>query len=103
MSNSKKKETKDRLEIMNKSNDGFYIASEDLKSRGPGDLFGIRQSGDIDFGLGDIFTDSSELKNASDCARKYFENGYNLSEGEKHVITHKMEEYTRKCLNKLNI
>lgn len=39
-----------RLEILNKSNDGFYIAGEDLKLRGPGDLFGIRQSGDMEFG-----------------------------------------------------
>ena len=39
------KEAKERLEILNKSNDGFYIAEEDLKLRGPGDLFGIRQSG----------------------------------------------------------
>ena len=37
-----------KIEILNKSNDGFYIA-EDLKLRGPGDLFGIRQSGDLDF------------------------------------------------------
>ena len=34
-----------RLDILNKSNDGFYIAGEDLKLRGPGDFFGIRQSG----------------------------------------------------------
>ena len=33
----------------NKSNDGFFIAEEDLKLRGPGDLFGIRQSGDLEF------------------------------------------------------
>ncbi len=103
MSNSKKKETLDRLEIMNKSNDGFYIASEDLKSRGPGDLFGIRQSGDIDFGLGDIFTDANELKNASDCVAKYLDGEYRLSESEMRVIRQKMEEYTRKCLNKINI
>ena len=44
MSGSKAKETKKRLEILNKSNDGFFIANEDLKLRGPGDLFGIRQS-----------------------------------------------------------
>ena len=45
MSGSKGKETKKRLEVLNQSNNGFYIASEDLKLRGPGDLFGIRQSG----------------------------------------------------------
>ncbi len=71
MSNSKGKETKQRLEILNKSNDGFYIASEDLKLRGPGDLFGIRQSGDLRFTLGDIFTDAAILKEACEAAEEY--------------------------------
>jgi ATP-dependent DNA helicase RecG len=63
------KDTKERLEIMNKSNDGFFIASEDLKLRGPGDLFGIRQSGEISFKIGDIFNDASILKKANDAAK----------------------------------
>lgn len=103
MSGNKRPETKKRLEIMNQSNDGFYIASEDLKSRGPGDLFGIRQSGDLDFGLGDIFQDAAELKNAGDCAGKFMEGKYQISETEKRIILEKVEEYTIKCLNKLNI
>ena len=61
MTGSKAKETKKRLEILNKTNDGFKIASEDLKLRGPGDLFGIRQSGLMDFGLGDIYQDAAIL------------------------------------------
>ena len=71
MSNSKGKDTRKRLEILNQSNDGFYIASEDLKLRGPGDLFGIRQSGDLQFSLGDIFTDAQILKDACEAAEKY--------------------------------
>ena len=71
MSNSKGKDTKKRLEILNQSNDGFYIASEDLKLRGPGDLFGIRQSGDLQFTLGDIFTDAQILKDACEAAELY--------------------------------
>lgn len=55
-----------RLEILNKSNDGFYIAGEDLKLRGPGDLFGIRQSGDMEFKIGDIYNDSAILTKASE-------------------------------------
>lgn len=103
MTNSKKPETLKRLEIMNKSNDGFYIASEDLKTRGPGDIFGIRQSGDFDFGLGDIFTDSVELKNASECAKEFLAGEYNLTAAEEKAINTKMTEYTRKCLYKINI
>ena len=68
ISGNDSKETKQRLDIMNKSNDGFYIASEDLKLRGPGDLFGIRQSGDISFKIGDIFNDAKVLKKANDAA-----------------------------------
>ena len=68
MSGSKGKETRKRLEVLNKSNDGFYIASEDLKLRGPGDLFGIRQSGILEFRMGDVFQDSAVLGQASEAA-----------------------------------
>jgi len=67
---SSSREAWERLEILNKSNDGFYIASEDLKLRGPGDIFGIKQSGDMDFKLGDIFTDASLLKDAAEAVKK---------------------------------
>ena len=73
MSASKSKETKERLDILNKSNDGFFIASEDLRLRGPGDLFGIRQSGILDFKLGDVFQDSQVLQQASKTANLILE------------------------------
>ena len=50
-----------RLKILNTTNDGFKIADEDLKLRGPGDLFGIRQSGDMDFRVADIYNDADML------------------------------------------
>lgn len=68
MSSSKSKETRERLEILNKTNDGFKIAGEDLRLRGPGDLFGIRQSGLMDFRLGDIYQDAKILKDANEAA-----------------------------------
>ena len=68
MSASKSKETKERLEILNHSNDGFQIASEDLRLRGPGDFFGIRQSGLMDFKLADVYQDSNILKMANEAA-----------------------------------
>lgn len=68
MSASKSKETKERLSILNKSNDGFKIASEDLRLRGPGDLFGIRQSGLMDFRLGDVYQDAAVLQMANEAA-----------------------------------
>ncbi len=66
VSANEKKQTMERLGILNKSNDGFFIASEDLKLRGPGELFGVRQSGDFAFEMGDIYTDAGILKQASD-------------------------------------
>jgi ATP-dependent DNA helicase RecG len=68
VSTSDKPETVKRLKILNESNDGFYIASQDMKLRGPGDLFGIRQNGDMQFVLGDIYQDSSLLQCAGDWA-----------------------------------
>ena len=65
---SEDSEKNKRLEILNKSNDGFYIASEDLKLRGPGDIFGLRQSGLMEFAIGDVFTDADILKEASEAA-----------------------------------
>jgi ATP-dependent DNA helicase RecG len=55
-----------RLEILNKSNDGFEIAAEDLKMRGPGDFYGIRQSGEMNFSIADIYQDADILSMVSD-------------------------------------
>ncbi len=60
----------DRLKILNHSNDGFFIAQEDLRMRGPGDLFGIRQSGDMCFELADIYQDGKFLQEISQSADK---------------------------------
>ena len=54
-----------RLSILEKTNDGFEIAEQDLKLRGPGDLFGVRQSGEMGFHLADIYEDADILRLAS--------------------------------------
>lgn len=59
------KDTMKRLEVLNNSNDGFKIADEDLKLRGPGDIFGIRQSGEFGFTIGDIYNDAQILREAA--------------------------------------
>jgi ATP-dependent DNA helicase RecG len=66
--------TRERLNVLNQSNDGFAIAKEDLRLRGPGDFFGIRQSGEMDFTLGDIYQDADILTLArnhlTECKKK---------------------------------
>lgn len=62
MTGSESKKSKERLAIMAKTNDGFEIANEDLKQRGPGDFFGLRQSGMPGFKIADIYEDSDMLK-----------------------------------------
>lgn len=64
-----------RLEILNQSNDGFYIASQDLKLRGPGDFFGVRQSGDMQFELADIYTDAKLLETAGEAVNEFISSG----------------------------
>lgn len=80
MTASKSDETKERLEILNHSNDGFFIAGEDLRLRGPGDLFGIRQSGILDFRLADVFQDAGLLKCAAEEAGNILEKDPGLNE-----------------------
>lgn len=73
--------TMERLKILLESNDGFYIADKDLSLRGPGDLFGIRQSGELGFVIGDIYQDSSILIMASQYLDDiYSKNGIFLSD-----------------------
>ena len=71
MSGKKDKDVMERLMVLKESNDGFYIAGEDLKRRGPGDFFGIRQSGEMLFKVGDIYNHSDMLKAAQEIYREY--------------------------------
>ena len=103
VSGNKSKKTKDRLEILNKTNDGFKIAEEDLKLRGPGDFFGVRQSGNFDFGIADIYTDAKVLKSASEAAGEVLDKDPELELEENRYLAEKVSEYTVKCLEKLNI
>lgn len=86
---SDKKESLNRLEILNKSNDGFFIAGEDLRLRGPGDLFGIMQSGSLPFRIGDIYNDADLLKLTSECVDNLLEKDQYLDNLEnRYIKTH---------------
>ena len=94
ISTSDTKETMERLQILNHSNDGFHIASEDLKLRGPGDIFGIRQSGEFAFVLGDIYTDANILKEASDAVEQLLVSDPELTDDDSLALVNYFKEHT---------
>lgn len=96
-------ETRKRLEILNHSNDGFYIAGEDLKLRGPGDLFGIRQSGLLEFRLGDIYNDSDVLKAASQAVSQILELDPMLTLPQNRALFQRLEAYMSEKLESLSL
>lgn len=95
VSTKEQKETMERLQILSKSNDGFHIASEDLKLRGPGELFGIRQSGEFSFALGDIYSDAGVLKQASDTVEELLADDYLLQKEENQALRMHYENVPR--------
>ena len=64
-------EVTSRLKVLEDSNDGFFIAGEDLRMRGPGDFFGIRQSGDMQFNIADIYNHADMLRLAQEILDKH--------------------------------
>ena len=93
MTASKSDETKERLDILNHSNDGFFIAGEDLRLRGPGDLFGIRQSGIMDFKVGDVFQDSLILRQAAEAAGEILREDSKMEKPENTRLFAALEKY----------
>lgn len=91
ISGSKKQETMERLSILNKSNDGFFIANEDLRLRGPGDFFGVRQSGILDFILADVYDHADLLKMADEAIKVLMVNGWHPSKMDSPKLRQKME------------
>lgn len=64
----------ERLKILTETNDGFKISEEDFKLRGSGDLFGVRQSGDMNFKLANIKNDYDILLRAKSDSDEYLKN-----------------------------
>lgn len=95
--------TSKRLKILNESNDGFYIAGEDLKLRGPGDLFGIRQSGLMEFKIGDIYNDAGILKNASEAAGEILTLDFDLILPQHKALKEHLKGYMSEELENLGI
>lgn len=92
-----------RLQILNKSNDGFFIASEDLKLRGPGDLFGIKQSGVLEFGIADVFRDADIMKQASEAAGELMALDFYLELPQNQCLKRRLDQYTSRQIENLSL
>lgn len=100
---SDSKESGKRLDVLNKTNDGFKIASEDLKLRGPGDFFGIRQSGDMEFQLADIYQDARLLQDASQEAARILAVDAGLELPEHAGLRERIRQYFDRQPERLNL
>ncbi len=80
MDSTEGNEPNKRLSIMNTSNDGFFIANEDLKLRGPGDIMGIRQSGEANFRIADIYNDADLFVSCKKDIERLVEEGYTFEQ-----------------------
>jgi ATP-dependent DNA helicase RecG len=103
MSDSKNETTKERLQILKESNDGFYISEQDLKLRGPGDMLGVRQSGDMGFAIADIYADASVLKLASDMSSELLLADPELANEGNKGIKEKLKEYMNNGFCRINL
>ncbi len=99
VSDSESETAKERLAIMKKYSDGFKIADEDLKQRGPGDFFGNRQHGLPDLKVADMIGDMETLKLCRKCADEILERDFNLDLPEHQPILNQINNMFRKTAN----
>lgn len=90
------KQIRERLDILCRSNDGFEIANRDMQLRGPGDLFGVRQSGLLDFSLADIYTDADTLQQANEAVGALLEKDPLLEATEHSALREKYDRLVQK-------
>lgn len=95
--------SKKRLDVVGKSNDGFYIASQDLKLRGPGELFGLMQSGIPVFSFSDIFNDSKIFDDAKSAVDDINDRSVEIYADEADMLSQKIEGYQKEFYNKINL
>ena len=80
-----------RAEIMEASNDGFYIAEKDLELRGPGEIFGVRQHGIPEFKVGDIGRHFKIMEIAGSEAKKLLTDDPLLEKAENQKLKEKIK------------
>jgi ATP-dependent DNA helicase RecG len=100
---SKSKVSKERMEVMQKTNDGFVISEKDLSLRGPGEFFGTRQHGLPDLKIANLYTDMDILKASQEVAIKMLEKDRNLSSPEYRMLKEKISERFQTQANDLSL
>lgn len=91
-SSSDSQDARARLDVMCKTGDGFKIAEEDLRLRGPGDFFGSRQHGLPEMKIADLSYDMDMLKTAQNAAFELIEDDKNLQKPENSKLRERIEE-----------
>ena len=92
-----------RLEVLASTDDGFKIAEEDLKLRGPGEFFGERQSGEFAFTAGDIYSDSGVLKEAAEAVQEIRRKDPELKSEENAPLRRRLSKFTEEKLEKIGL
>tara|TARA_Y100001970_G_C14222791_1_gene853687 strand:- start:66 stop:2141 length:2076 start_codon:yes stop_codon:yes gene_type:complete len=90
-----------RLKIMENNNDGFLIADEDLKMRGPGEFFGTRQSGFFKFRIANMINDGNIIRRARETAFKIIKEDPSLKSPKNKIISRLFNKYYKTQINKL--
>ena len=98
----KSAESRQRLKTMQETNDGFKIAEEDLKIRGPGEFFGTRQHGLPEFKIGDIINDYDIIKLARADAFDLVREGNESKDSKKHMLLKRIMESFKDKLDLIN-
>ena len=103
LSDSKGENAKKRLKVISSTNDGFKIAEDDLKLRGPGDFFGVRQSGEILFAMADPERDTEIFENAKLLVDEIMDNEYGSEIDKYKKITERLKKYMKDRDDALNL
>lgn len=106
VSNSSSQKSRERLEIMHTTYDGYTIAERDLKMRGPGDFFStspsIRQSGEVNFNIAKSCSDTELLHSAFESAREILKIDKDLSLEEHALLRNEVEKICNSSANTIN-
>ena len=99
VSDSKSDTAMQRLKTMKKYSDGFKIADEDLKLRGPGDFFGNRQHGLPDLKIADMLEDMETLKKCRQCADRILAEDFNLDLPKYKALANRISDLFRNSVS----